>query len=118
MRNLEEIDIQDTDGRIVVSPGLKVRHKDSQYEYTVDSVTQDEKGKHVVVLNLPEEPRFDSDQYSHNSDVLSDLSKKEVMYEVDPTLMVYEPDTQEEETPGVDFIAVPEEEFEKDYEVK
>jgi len=115
MKNLEETDVQDSDGRVVVSPGLKVRHKDSQYEYTVDSVVQDEKGKHVVVLNLPDEPRFEPEG---DEGLISDLSSKEVIYEVDPSLMIYEPETQEEESPGVDFIAVPEEEFEKDYEVK
>lgn len=116
MKNLEEIDVQDSDGRVVVSPGLKVRHKDSQYEYTVDSVVQDDKGKHVVVLNLPEEPRFEP--APDDKDIISDLSSKEVIYEADPSLMIYEPETVEDEQPGVDFIAVPEEEFEKDYEVK
>ena len=34
--------------------------------------------------------------------------------------MIYEPESDEKEdpTPGVDFLAVPEKEFEKDYEVK
>ena len=38
MKRLKETDIQDSEGRVVISPGLKVRHKDSQFEYTVDSV--------------------------------------------------------------------------------
>ncbi len=118
MKNLEETDVQDSEGRVVISPGLKVRHKDSQYEYTVDSVVQDEKGKHVVVLNLPEDPRFDAKELPGSDDLLSDLSKKEVIYEADPTLMVYEPETEEDPQPGVDFLAVPEDEFEKEYEVK
>lgn len=117
MKNLEEVDVQDKEGRIVVSPGLKVRHKDSQYEYTVDSVTQDEEGKHVVVLNLPDEPRFKSQP--SGEEVISDLSRTNVIYEVDPSVMIYEPEEQEvPEESGLDFLAVPEEEFEKDYEVK
>lgn len=118
MNNLRETDVQDSDGRVVISPGLKVRHKKSQYEYTVDSVVKDDDDEHVVVLRLPEEPRIDvvPDQDS----LLSDLSGKNVIYEVDPNLMIYEPEGshEEEPTPDVDFLAVPEDEFEKDYEVK
>jgi hypothetical protein len=123
MNVVSETDVQDSEGRVVISPGLKVRHKDSQYEYTVDSVTQDEKGKHVVVLNLPEEPRFDSEP--SGGAVLSDLVDRDIIYEVDPGLMIYEPENvdhsaEDVESPeaGVDFLAVPEDEFEKDYEVK
>ena len=121
MKKLRETDVQDSDGRIVISPGLKVRHKDSQYEYTVDSVVANEKGDHVVILNLPEVPRFDVDtatQSSPEDSLLSDLSKKDVIYEVDPDVVIYEPDHADERPEkGVDYLAVPEEEFEKDYEV-
>ena len=101
-----ETDVQDSKGRVVISPGLKVRHKDSQYEYTVDSVTQDEKGKHVVVLNLPEEPRFDIEPTGGG--VLSDLIDRDIIYEVDPSLMIYEPenvDSSEEELENPPSIA-------------
>ena len=116
MKIFAETDIQDSEGRVVISPGLKVRHKESQYEYTVDSVTKDDSGSHVVVLNLPEEPRFSPEPA--DEEVLSDLSSKNVIYEVDPSVLVYEPDTSEEQVAGVDFIAVPEKEFEEEYEVK
>ena len=118
MKDLNEMDIQDSDGRIVISPGLKVRHKDSQYEYTVDTVTTDAAGKNVVVLNLPEEPRV---QPQHSSDdVLSDLTKHEVIYEVDPNVVLYEPDEVNlpDDDSNDEYLAVPQEEFEKDYEVK
>ncbi len=59
MTKIRETDVKDSRGEIVISPGLKVRHKESQFEYTVDSVVQDEKGGIQVVLNLPDEPRFD-----------------------------------------------------------
>ena len=42
MKKLKELDVQDKAGNIVISPDLKVRHKDSQYEYTVDSVIKDD----------------------------------------------------------------------------
>lgn len=122
MKNLRETDVQDSEGRVVISPGLKVRHKDSQYEYTVDSVVSDDSGKHVVILNLPEEPRFDTtvtgDTGPAQDALLSDLADKEVIYEVDPSVVVYEPtDSDSDPEAGVDYLAVPEEEFEKDYEV-
>ena len=116
MMNLSETDVQDADGRVVISPGLKVRHKDSQYEYTVDSVVTDNSGEHVVVLRLPEQPRVDPGDIEEP--LLSDLKNKEVIYEVDPDVVIYEPDDSDEEmVPDKDFLAVPEKEFEKDYEV-
>lgn len=117
MKNLQETEIQDSDGRIVISPGLKVRHKKSQYEYTVDSISQDEEGENLVVLNLPDEPRFEPEP-SSSSTAISDLSKQDVIYEVDPSVLVYEPSEEEPEDVGQDFIAVPQDEFEKEYEVK
>ena len=59
MKKIRETDVKDERGEIVISPGLKVRHKDSQFEYTVDGVVQDDSGKIQVVLRLPDEPRFD-----------------------------------------------------------
>ena len=35
---LSEVDVVDQRGNILVSPDLKVRHKKSGYEYTVDDV--------------------------------------------------------------------------------
>ena len=93
MSNLRETDIQDSEGRVVISPGLKVRHKDSQYEYTVDSVVKDESGKHTVVLRLPEEPRFEP--AGAEDTILSDLMNNEVIYESDPSVVLYEPEDGE-----------------------
>lgn len=124
MKKLRETDIQDEDGRLVISPGLKVRHKESQFEYTVDSVVSDDTDKHVVILNLPEEPRFDPEVTSTSGPkqdtVLSDLASKDVIYEVDPSVVLYDPEVTDDQVPepGLDYLAVPEEEFEKDYEVK
>ena len=55
---LDELDIKDDQGKVIISPDLKVRHKKSQYEYTVDSVIEDDDGAVNVILKLPEEPRF------------------------------------------------------------
>lgn len=117
MKRLKEAEVQDSDGRVIISPGLKVRHKESQFEYTVDSVVKDDKGEHVVVLNLPEEPRFDAPE--PDDVVITDMSDKDVIYEVDPNVVLFEPE-QAESVPeqGLDYLAVSEDEFEKEYEVK
>ena len=116
MNKLRETDVQDSDGRVVISPGLKVRHKDSQFEYTVDSVVSDDDESHTVVLRLPEEPRFEPS--ASDDTLMSTLKNKSVIYEVDPNVVLYEPEeTPEDPEVGVDFLAVPQEEFEKDYEV-
>ena len=114
MTKLTELDIQDKRGNIVISPDLKVRHKDSQYEYTVDSVTQDDAGSKIVLLRNPEEPRVAPDE---NPGLMKDLSSKSVIYEVDPSVVIYEPGSDEPEAED-DLLAVPADEFEKEYEVK
>ena len=55
---LSEIDVLDKEGNVIISKDLKVRHKKSGFEYTVDSVKQ--VGKDVqVVLRKPEVPRVE-----------------------------------------------------------
>jgi hypothetical protein len=57
-RVLSEVDIVDKEGNVIISKDLKVRHKKSGFEYTVDSVQQ--AGKDIkVVLRKPEEPRVE-----------------------------------------------------------
>lgn len=57
VRDLMEMDIIDAQGNQLLSPGLKVRHKKSGYEYTVDHV--EGKGENTVIyLRHPETPRF------------------------------------------------------------
>ena len=56
-RELVEADMFDQVGNQLLSPGLKVRHKKSGYEYTVDHV-EGEGDSAVVYLRHPEIPRF------------------------------------------------------------
>lgn len=113
MDRFQEADAIDSDGRVLVSPGLKVRHKDSQFEYTVDNVFKDDEGL-MIVLQLPEEPRFKSAE--KDPEVLSAErpQETEVMYEVDPSAAYFEP----EEDGEADTLTVTQEEFEEEYEVK
>jgi len=57
VKDIFEADMFDKDGNQLLSPGLKVKHKKSGYEYTVDHV--EGKGDNAVVyLRHPESPRF------------------------------------------------------------
>ena len=117
MTQIKEMDIQDKSGNIIISPDLKVRLKDSQYEYTVDSVVKDDKGETVVLLRMPEEPRIDQEDQAGASSLMKDLRSGEVLYEVDPDVEIYEPE-ESEPASEEDLLAVPQKEFEKEYEVK
>ncbi len=117
MASLKELDLQDKKGNIVISPDLKVRHKNSQYEYTVDSVIKDDQGQNVVLLRMPEEPRFDTEDLGPEPKVMKDLATSDVLYEIDPNTVIYEPEPEEEVT-DEDLLAVPSKEFEEEYEVK
>ena len=114
---IRETDVKDKSGEIIISPGLKVRHKDSQFEYTVDGVTQDKDGKVQVVLKLPEEPRFEPQ--AAPSDVITSRSKKDssIIYEVDPNTVYYEIEPSQESEGEPELISVSEDEFEQEYEV-
>ncbi len=115
---MNETDVKDTRGNVVISPGLKVRHKDSQFEYTVDRVLEEPGGDITVMLAMPEEPRFEP---AGEESVISDTgAKSDVLYEAEPVhdldTMYYAPDDGDVEED--DLLAVPSAEFEKEYEVK
>lgn len=116
---MNETGVKDSRGNIIISPGLKVRHKDSQYEYTVDQVLQEPSGGVTVMLASPESPRFEPEP---TEEFLSDAGgNPDVLYEADPVTslsdLFYMPPDEEEDTEE-DLLAVPSEEFEKEYEVK
>lgn len=110
---LHETDIRDPKGNIIISPGLKVRHKKSGYEYTVDSVAQ-RNGKVYILLNLPEDPRFEPPMEPSLINGAYGEEGKQYIYDVDSKVMFYEPDDQSD----ADSLAVTADEFSRDYEVK
>ena len=117
---LTETDLLDKSGKVVVGAGLKVRHKDSQFEYTVDAVDQGPDGEYKITLRNPDTPRFEpaeSDSLLGEDDGL--LPSPEMMSpEDDPVVKV---NTASEEEPLVgpdDVIVIDQSEFEKDYEVR
>lgn len=59
VETLCEADMFDDKGNNLLSKGLKVRHRDSGLEYTVDHVEGEKDSGNVrVTLRLPDEPRF------------------------------------------------------------
>jgi len=119
MSRMKETDVKDKRGNVVISKGLKVRHTKSQYEYTVDSVVKEPSGQVTIMLASPEAPRFDTKQTRHNG-VLTGQRGDKVLYEAEPmddmSAMFYIPDDEEESSD--DLLAVPADEFEREYEVK
>lgn len=117
MTNMNETDISDKKGNIVISSGLKVRHKKSQYEYTVDSVVKDKSGSIVVMLKKPESPRFDN-HFQAKKTLTDRSSSGNIIYEAEPIDSFSDSYyTPEDESPD-DLIAVSAKEFEKEYEIR
>ena len=123
---LGETDARDSRGNVTISAGLKVRHKKTQFEYTVDSVGEDESGDLVIRLLNPEEPRFKPSYgqkfVGEEAPLLS--ARPDPMAPVD-LAPVKDPRVDLKKSPGpgikgiedVEFV-IDEKEFEKDYEVK
>jgi len=134
---LNEVEVVDKRGNVIIHQGLKVRHKDSQFEYTVDDVIEDPKGDQLqIVLRLPDEPRFDPP--SESEDMLvggkkQKLKKGNTINEQDPeALNLSIPPAPEPEIPLPNeditsdthfdaddkILVVNQDEFEREYEVK
>lgn len=123
---LGETDARDSRGNVTISSGLKVRHKKTQLEYTVDSVTEDESGDLIIRLRNPEEPRFEP---SYGQEFVGEQAPL-LSARPDPTLPagiepLEEPEAElsPDAVHGVDPVddvefVIDEKEFEKDYEVK
>ena len=104
---LDESDVRDKKGNVVIEPGLKVRHKKSQYEYTVDTVEENPStGDVTITLRSPEMARFEP---STAGDVIAELD--------DESEGPVTPVDGGEDLGDEEIIVVDEKEFEKDYEV-
>ena len=99
---LKEVDMVDKAGNVLISKDLKVFHKDSGYEYTVDDVLKTPDGIKVV-LRPPEEPRFEPEAATTLID--------EVVDDPDVALEEFNDDSS-------DLFIVDEDAFEREYEVK
>lgn len=118
LETMREADVVDDDGNIIITQDLKVRHKDSQYEYTVDDIINDPAtGEIMIALRLPDEPRFDP---SPKGDGLLSDQKKDPSVLGEDELM--NPNPQEDmmisSKSDEEIFVIDQEEFEKEYEVK
>ena len=121
MYRIIETEVKDSRGEVIISPGLKVRHKDSQFEYTVDGVIGGDGDNLQVVLRLPEEPRFEPTEEPGKIIRARSKSNPNLIYEIDPSAIYYEPSSEEMHSDSeeeIQMISVSQEEFEKEYEVK
>ena len=122
---LEEADVYDQRGNMILSQGLKVRHKSSGYEYTVDHVEGDDDGA-IVYLRHPEQPRFeasDSNMTISESGVSVDLSGVDLQRvagkkKMPKVQLKKKPEVGDLKVPKSSLLAVSKEEFEKEYEVE
>lgn len=105
---LKEVDVVDKEGNVLISKDLKVFHKDSGYEYTVDDVTKTSDGIKII-LRDPEDPRFTPPP---SLDILDEADTPEDDEVVDIEVEFGQPDDDE-----ILFV-VDEKTFEKEYEVK
>jgi len=103
---LKEVDVLDREGNVLISKDLKVVHKDSGYEYTVDDVVKTPDGLSIV-LRDPESPRFNAPH--------STMSLAEIDVQIrGGRLQSQDPDVEGDG----DIFIVDEKSFEEEYEVK
>ena len=114
LESINETDVIDSHGNVIITKDLKVRHKDSQYEYTVDDVFQNPgTGKVQIQLRLPDEPRIDPP--ADTDDVLVGAPPDDLQVLDEDEIVM---SLNDKEVDDVDVFIVDQEEFEKEYEVK
>ena len=109
---LSETDLIDKEGNILVSKDLKIRHKESGYEYTVDDIVSDSGGNVELVLRAPEDPRFEP---AHGEEILMATSPHSSRRRKERDL---HPDDLEIPPEEGELFVIDQESFEKEYEVK
>ena len=109
-----EADVFDDDGKVILSPDLKVRHKDSGYEYTIDRVEGEDGDEVKIHLRSPETPRVEP--APEEKSLLGEPRQEEILGEQDPTAQPVQDEEPGEDPSEVVFV-VDQEEFEKEYEV-
>ena len=106
---LSEVEIVDPQGNILISPDLKVRHKKSGYEYTVDNVIVKGEDDIEVVLRDPQDPRF----VGPGSEELLGAPPDEKLND-----LLDETDNQTDEEREETLFVVNKKDFEEEYEIK
>ncbi len=104
---LLEVKVFNERGDLLLSKGLKVRHKSSGYEYTVDHV-EGEGDAAIVFLRHPDVPRF---QPPDSGEPLNEQDDEAPVEDL-PPVMAQKSDEQ------VGMLRVSLKDFEKEYEVE
>ena len=130
VKDIFETDMFDKQGNQLLSQGLKVRHKSSGYEYTVDHV-EGEGDNAMVFLRHPETPRFkaspsetqlteadDEPRISVDQVDLAKVSNDSTLDSQVSATSTQDPmDTMKQMDKG-SLLKIAKKEFEKEYEVK
>jgi len=122
-QGLNEVEIQDKKGNIILSPGLKIRHKKSKFEYTIKSIDRAAK---TVCLLPPEAPRVMSPEAQRPQSMsmptdaeLLDLAKGKI--EIPADFFTDDPPQRapagDKNVPSGDIMDVSFADFTKNYEV-
>ena len=112
IETMDEADVFDEKGELILTKDLKVRHKDTQFEYTVDDVFNEPgTDKIKIALKLPDEPRFEP---PGEEGIITDKGSAELMEEEE---LITGFEDIEDLSDDLIFV-VDQEEFEKEYEVK
>lgn len=119
---LGEVRLRDDAGNIIVSPGLKVRHSETGFEYTVDSVDEDPSTRQVnVTLKKPEVPRFSppgEEFVGESGDLVRDDADPVQMTHVDRLISSFgDSALGPKDESNVTFV-VDQQEFEEDYDLE
>ena len=76
---LSEFKVFDKKGNTILTPDLKVRHEDSGFIYTIDSI-EGSKGNAFIALRPPDAPRptaVNDEEYEIDDSLLHNVSDKE-----------------------------------------
>ena len=124
---LKETDMYDKRGNQLLAQGLKVKHKASGYEYTVDHV-EGEGDESIIYLRHPEQPRFEPEAIAEGGTTINlsgvdfgriaggDPDGKEI-----DQITSHKVDAEKGadlKLPQSSLLAVKKPEFEKEYEVE
>ncbi len=123
---MKESDVFDSRGNMILGKDLKVHHKESGLEYTIDDVLSDpDSGDIKVVLRLPDEPRVEppgeEGVIADTPGVLGEEDLVEPQEEPGDLSLVSkqdEPLPQSDALGDEEVFVIDQEEFEKEYEVK
>jgi len=128
VQDIFEADMVDREGHVLLSPGLKVTHKKSGYEYTVDHVEGNGENA-VVFLRHPESPRFKAppvDVSLTEGEESVDISKVDLQKigGFENEVSFGSPESKQDpleimkQQPKGSLLKITKAEFEKEYEVK